>query len=456
MTASSAQWVHMVGIGGAGMSGIAKVLAEQGIKVSGSDLQSSEVTRKLADQGVIVYMGHSSANLKPGVDLVVASSAIPQDNSELAAARQAGIPILKRGQMLAYMVNNMQTIAIAGAHGKTTTTSMVYKALSGAGQDPTFILGGELQGSQLGARLGQSNYAVVEADESDASFLELTPYIAVITNIEDDHLDYYGSTENIRQAFRRYFDRVKAGGLALVCGDDPEVQQLLKDEIATRVVRYGAAENNDYYFTDWEARMMGSHCQVYHQGRHLGSLQLSVPGWHNTLNAMAAVAVVCELGLPYESALRALQEFSGAKRRFHLVGSKNDITVIDDYAHHPTEIAATIAAARHAHQGRLTVIFQPHRFTRTQLMGERLGKSLTGADTVIITDIYSAGEAAIPGVSSQTVYNAACGAEARVYYVPDKEAVVPLVAECSQPGDLIITMGAGDVWKLGKNILEKI
>jgi UDP-N-acetylmuramate--alanine ligase len=456
MTASSVQWVHMVGIGGAGMSGIAKVLAEQGLKVSGSDLQSTEVTCKLAEQGVVVYAGHSSENLKPGVDLVVASSAIPPTNCELAAARQAGIPILKRGQMLAYIVNNMQTIAVAGAHGKTTTTSMVFKALSGAGQDPTFILGGELQGSQLGAQLGQSAYAVVEADESDGSFLELTPYIAVITNVEDDHLDFYGSRENIRQAFRHYFDRVKAGGFALVCGDDPEVQQLLDDEIAARVVRYGAAENNDYYFTNWESRRMGSYCQVYHQGRRLGSLQLSVPGRHNTINAMAAVAAVCELGLPYEAAARSLQEFSGAKRRFHLVGTRNDITVVDDYAHHPTEIAATIAAARQAHQGRLTVIFQPHRFTRTQIMGERLGKSLTGADTVIITDIYSAGEAAIPGVSSQSVYDAACGTDAQVYYVPDKEGIVPLVADRSRPGDLIITMGAGDVWKLGKKILEKI
>lgn len=456
MTASSVQWVHMVGIGGAGMSGIAKVLAEQGLKVSGSDLQSTDVTSKLSDQGVTVYLGHSSENLKPEVDLVVASSAIPPNNSELAAARQAGIPILKRGQMLAYIVNNLQTIAVAGAHGKTTTTSMVYKALIGAGQDPTFILGGELQGSQLGARLGQSPYAVVEADESDASFLELRPYIAVITNVEDDHLDFYGSTENIRQAFRRYFDCVKEGGFALVCGDDPEVQKLLEQGVSCRVVRYGEGQNNAYYFSNWEARTMGSYCQVFHQGQHLGSLELAVPGRHNTLNAMAAVATVCELGLPFEPAARALQDFSGAKRRFHLVGTKNDITVVDDYAHHPTEIKATIAAARQAHQGRLTVIFQPHRFTRTQLMGERLGKSLIGADTVFVTDIYSAGEAVIPGVSAQAVYDAACGTAARVYYVPDKDAVAPLIVQQSKPGDLIITMGAGDVWKLGKTILEMI
>ncbi|HCF51267.1 MAG TPA: UDP-N-acetylmuramate--L-alanine ligase [Syntrophomonas sp.] len=456
MTASSVQWVHMVGIGGAGMSGIAKVLAEQGLKVSGSDLQSTDVTRKLADQGVTVYLGHSSANLKPGVDLVVASSAIPKDNSELTAARESGIPILKRGQMLAYMVNDLQTIAVAGAHGKTTTTSMVFQALCGAGLDPTFILGGELQGSQLGARLGKSPYCVVEADESDASFLELRPYIAVITNIEDDHLDFYGSTENILKAFRRYFDCVKNGGFALVCGDDTEVQKLLAQEVSSRVVTYGEGTANDYYFTDWEAREMGSRCQVFKRGLRLGSLHLSVPGRHNTLNAIAAVAAACELGLPYEPAARALQEFSGAKRRFHLVGQKNDITVIDDYAHHPTEIEATIAAARQAHKGRLTVIFQPHRFTRTQLMGERLGKSLVGADTVFVTDIYSAGEPVIPGITAQIVYDAARGAEAKVYYVPDKEALAPLVAGQSQKGDLIITMGAGDVWKLGPIILEKI
>ena len=456
MTASSVQWVHMVGIGGAGMSGIAKVLAEQGIKVSGSDLQKTDVTRRLENQNIIVYQGHSPANLKPGVELVVASSAIPHDNSELLAAREKGIPILKRGQMLARMVNGMQTIAVAGAHGKTTTTSMVYQALCGAGLDPTFILGGELQGSQLGARLGQSPYCVVEADESDASFLELTPYIAVITNIEDDHLDYYGSPENIRKAFRQYFDRVKEGGLALACGDNPQVQMLLAQGISTRVVTYGESSSNDYYFTNWEARQMGSQCRVYHRGQSLGELLLSVPGKHNTLNAVAAVAVAGELGLSYEMAARALQQFSGAKRRFHLVGQKNNITVIDDYAHHPTEIEATIAAARQVHKGRLTVIFQPHRFTRTKFMGERLGKSLLGADTVFITDIYSAGEQAIPGVTAQTVYEAACGSEAQVYYVPDKDAVVSLVAAQSRPGDLIITMGAGDIWKLGAAILEEI
>lgn len=456
MTASSVQWVHMVGIGGAGMSGIARVLAEQGLKVSGSDLQCNDVTRKLADQGVTVYQGHSSSNLKPEVDLVVASSAIPSDNDELTAACQRGIPIIKRGQMLACIVNDRQAIAVAGAHGKTTTTSMLFKALTGGGLDPTFILGGELQGSQLGARLGSSPFCVVEADESDASFLELRPYIAVITNIEDDHMDFYGSMDNMLAAFKRFLAGVKEGGFALVCGDDAQVQRVLAEGVAARVVRYGEGADNDYYFTNWEARGMGSGCEVFHHQQHLGSLQLSVPGRHNTLNAMAAIAAASELGLPFAPIAGALQEFGGAKRRFHLVGRKNNITVIDDYAHHPTEIKATIAAARQGHTGKITVIFQPHRFTRTRLMGARLGEALIGADTIIITDIYSAGEAVIPGVTSQIVYDAARGTHARVYYIPDLQEAVSLVAEQSQPGELIITMGAGDVWRLGSVLLEKI
>lgn len=456
MTASSIEWVHMVGIGGAGMSGIAKVLVEQGFVVSGSDLQCNDVTRKLADQGVTVYLGHSSLNLKKGVDLVVASSAIPNDNHELVAARERGIPIIKRGQMLANIVNDRQAIAIAGAHGKTTTTSMVYKALTGGGVDPTFILGGELQGSQLGARLGKSPLCVVEADESDASFLELRPYIAVITNIEDDHLDHYGSMDNMREAFRLFLTGIKEGGLALVCGDDEQVQQLLKQAIDARVVSYGEGTGNDYYFTNWEVKGIGSKCDVFHHKQYLGSLTLSVPGKHNTLNAMAAVAVALEVGVAFESAAGGLQDFNGAKRRFHLVGRNNGITVIDDYAHHPTEIKATIAAARQCHSGRLTVVFQPHRFTRTRLMGARLGEALLGADAIIITDIYSAGEPAIPGVTSQIIYETALKSHKEVHYVPGLQEAMDLVAGQVQPGELIITMGAGDVWKLGSALLERI
>lgn len=456
MTTSPVQWVHMVGIGGAGMSGIARVLAEQGIKVSGSDLQSSEVTKRLAEIGIIIYQGHAASNLDPGVDLVVVSSAIPQDNSEVIRSQELGIPVIKRGQMLAHIVNGRLGIAVAGAHGKTTTTSMVFLALNGCGLDATFILGGELQGSQLGARMGGSPYCVVEADESDASFLELTPYIGIITNIEDDHLDFYKSMDNLKNAFRQYFACIKPDGFALVCGDDPRIQEILAEGVPCRVVTYGVGEGNDYRYTNWIGEKIGSYCEVSRHKQWVGSMRLSVPGKHNALNALAAVAVAMELRLSFDDAVQALQAFTGAKRRFQLVGNKNDITVVDDYAHHPTEIRATIEAARHVNPSRLVVIFQPHRYTRTQLLGDKLGEALTGADKVVIMDIYSAGEAVIPGVSSDKIYEKASQDNAQVDYIEGFDQVVDHILREARPGDLIITMGAGDVWKLGPEIIEKL
>ncbi len=456
MTVAAGQWIHMVGIAGAGMSGIARVLAEQGCKVSGSDLQDSDVTRALNDMGVTIYQGHASSNLQEEVDLLVVSSAIPEDNAEVRMARDRNIPVLKRGEMLARLVNNKKGIAVAGAHGKTTTTAMLYTLFSDCELDPTFIVGGELQESHLGARLGRSEYAVVEADESDASFLELTPYVAVVTNIEDDHLDYYRSLENIKQAFKQYINGVQRDGFAIVYGEDESIKNICA-EISTRVITYGEENSNDYYLRDWVPAGMGSRFTLYQNDVALGEIELSVPGKHNALNALAALATALEIGLDFAPLKQAIKNFRGTKRRFQIVGRQHSVLIVDDYAHHPTEIRATIAAARNFHpQGRLLVVFQPHRYTRTQLLGRQLGEALKDCDLVIVTDVYAAGEKSIPGVSGAKVYEAACRAGALSIYRPSLDDAESTLLESIQENDLIITMGAGDIWKLGPGLLDKL
>ncbi len=455
MAAAAEQWVHMVGIAGAGMSGIARVLAEEGYRVSGSDLQSNSTTERLSELGVEVFQGHSSSYVREGIDWLVVSSAIPGNNPEIAAARDNKIPVLSRGQMLAELVNKRKGIAVAGAHGKTTTTSMIYLSLSYNGFDPTFIVGGELQGSKLNACLGKGSYAVVEADESDASFLELNPYIAVITNIEDDHLDYYKSIENIQKAFKQYINQVNPDGFAVLYGED-EYNTIIKSITPTRVVTYGEAPSNDYYLSEWQPSGMGSIFNIYQQGKRLGNMELSVPGKHNAVNAMAAVAITLELGGSLEDTRRAIKDFKGAGRRFEITGSKCGITVVDDYAHHPTEIKVTLEAARKVHNGRIIVIFQPHRYTRTQLLGGKLGESLQEADLIIVTDVYSAGEIPIEGINGTTVYQAALKTGSNSVYLPTFVDIEEYLLEILEEGDMVITMGAGDIWKIGRIIIDKL
>jgi UDP-N-acetylmuramate--alanine ligase len=453
MAAAKAVWVHMVGIAGAGMSGIARVLSEEGYKVSGSDLQSNNTTKKLSELGIEVFQGHSSSHVQEGIQRLVFSTAIPSNNPEIVAAREKGIPIFSRGQMLAELVNKRQGIAVAGAHGKTTTTSMIYMCLDYNGFDPTFIVGGELQGSRLNAGLGQGSYAVVEADESDASFLELNPYVAVITNIEDDHLDYYKSVENIQNAFRQYIEQVKPDGFALLYGED-EFNQIIKASAKTRVITYGMEPSNDYYFDNWIPEGMGSKCRVFKQGKEIGTMELAVPGQHNAINALAAIAVTLELGGSWEEARRAIKDFRGAGRRFELIGYREGAVIIDDYAHHPTEIRVTIDAARKVHPGRIVVVFQPHRYTRTKLLGEKLGESLKEADLAIITGIYSAGESPLEGVSGWNVYQATKNTGCRTLYLPTFADIKEYLLQNMQEGDMIITMGAGDIWKIGRELVE--
>lgn len=455
MTARPGQWVHMVGIAGAGMSGIARVLTEEGYRVSGSDLQSNHVTTKLSDLGVEIYQGHSSSNVREGVDLLVISSAIPQDNPEIRMALEKKIPVLTRGQMLAVLVNRKKGIAVAGAHGKTTTTSMIYSCLKTCGLDPTFIVGGELKGSGLNACIGTGQFSVVEADESDASFLALNPYIAVVTNIEDDHLDYYGSVDNIRKAFKQFIEQVSRDGFAVLYGED-EYNQVIKSQVSNRVITYGEAASNDCYLSAWKPVGMGSQFELYRYGQSEGVFELGVPGKHNALNALAAIAIAMELGGDKENIKKAIKEFKGAGRRFEITGQKKGITVVDDYAHHPTEIAVTLQAARDVYAGRIIAIFQPHRYSRTKIKGVELGESLQGADLVIVTDVYSAGESPISGISGETVYNAAIEHGCNALYLPTFDAIEDYLLQNVRENDLVMTMGAGDIWKTGVMLLEKL
>ncbi len=454
--AESRLWVHMIGIAGAGMSGIARVLKEQGIRVSGSDLQVNTITSQLEQIGIRVYQGHSKSNLEEGVNLVVISSAIPANNVEVQEAETRNIAVIKRGQMLARLVNECKGLAIAGAHGKTTTTSMLYSALVGCGIDPTFIVGGEIQGTDLHACLGQNDFFVTEADESDASFLELKPYAAIVTNIENDHLDFYQSMDRLEAAFEQFLSQVMPEGFALLYGGDNTLQRIRRN-LTTRTLMYGENDDSlDYFYTNWQPMGMGSRFDLYKGKEFLGPMRLSIPGKHNALNAVAATAVALELGHDFNKIEQGLQSFPGAKRRFEVVASKQGITIVDDYAHHPTEILATIKAARQFHDDRLIVLFQPHRYTRTKLLSGQFGDAFREADLVVITDIYSAGEPPMENVTGELVYQAAKKSGCNVKYVPDLEAAEEFIINNLAANDLLITMGAGDVWKIGVRLADRI
>ena len=438
------------------MSGIARVLREQGVRVSGSDLNTNGITNQLEKIGVTIYHGHFASNLQEGVDLVVISSAIPADNVEVAAARARNTPVIKRGQMLARMANQHLGLAVAGAHGKTTTTSMLYSALVGCGLDPTMILGGEIQGTQLHARLGDNDYFIVEADESDGSFQDLKPYAAIVTNIENDHLDFYQSMDKLQAAFRQFLGQIMPAGFALVYGGDPLLRQM-RGDLPTRILTYGESdEGMDYYFTNWVPEGMGSSFNVYRGKERLGLARLAIPGKHNALNALAATAVAVEIGQDFDLVAKALHTFPGAKRRFQIMARTKGITIIDDYAHHPTEIIATIRAARQFHQDRLVVIFQPHRYSRTQLLYQQFGEAFREADLVIITDIYSAGEPPIESVTGELIYHAAVAAGCEAVYIPGLDDAEGFIQNTLKSNDLLITMGAGDVWKTGVRLAEKL
>lgn len=434
------------------MSGLAQILLSRGVAVSGSDLAESAVTHRLRALGARIYIGHRAAHVEQeSPDQVIVSSAVPPVNPEVVAARERGIPIVSRGELLAQLVNSRFGIAVAGTHGKTTTTAMIALVLERAGLDPTVAVGGELKELGGNAKLGQGPYFVAEADESDRSFLHLRPRIAVVTNIEADHLENYGSTEGIVQAFRAFVGQVPEDGLVVLGADDPNAASL--PPLPCRWVSYGLKGPADYTAVDVRLAGLGSRALVLERGHVLGELELGVPGVHNIANALAAIAVGRHLGLAFSVVADALAGFRGAKRRFELLGEARDILVVDDYAHHPTEVRATLAAARQLGR-RVVAVFQPHRYTRTQFLGQELAESFGDADRVVLTDIYAAQERPIPGVTIDRVYQAArAAAGEKVSLVRDKEAIPGFLLGITRPGDLVITLGAGDVRRVGEQFL---
>jgi len=450
------QHVHFIGIGGSGMSGIAGIMLGLGYRVTGSDLKPSAVTERLEALGVTCYTGHAEENLGEA-DMVVASTAIPPTNVELVEARERELPVIHRGEMLAWLMRRQKGIAIAGAHGKTTTTSMTALVLEKNGLEPTIVIGGELTDIGGNAKLGGGEYLVAEADESDGSFLKLDPLIEVITNIEDDHLDYYKSVENIVAAFRQFMAKVPEGGLAVVCFDDPKIRELLAEY--SRPYQTYALDHPEADYTMQNIRLNGQITagDVYYRSAFLGCLELSVPGRHNLSNALAVVAVGRFIGLSFEGIAAALKNFRGAGRRFQITGEVNGIKVIDDYAHHPSEIKATLKAAKQVKTGRVVGVFQPHRYTRTSILGERFGEAFNDADVIIISDIYSAGERPIEGVSAKMIVSAIEKHEGReVIYLPTRQEIVDYLERTARPGDMILTMGAGDIWSAGVELVNRL
>jgi len=452
--------VHFVGIGGIGMSGIAELLVNLGYRVSGSDAKRSEITDRLASLGVTVSAGHDARQVGEA-DVVVVSSAIAADNPEIVEARARHIPVIPRAEMLAELMRLRVGIAIAGAHGKTTTTSMVALMLERVGLDPTAVIGGRLSAFGSNARLGQGQYMVVEADESDRSFLRLTPTIAVVTNIDREHMDAYGSFDRLVDAFEAFADRVPFYGAVIACVDDAPVRSLVS-RLTRRTVTYGFAEDADVRGLDPVTDGRSGRCHVRYRvpgvpgGDGEGELRLAVPGRHNLQNALAAIAVGLEIGQPFDRTSPALEEFHGAERRYQVRGVERGVTVVDDYGHHPTEIAAVLRAARDGRPARIIAVFQPHRYSRTRDLLDDFGPALALADVVVLTDIYPAGEAPIPGVTIDRLAEAVRTRAKVVEVVERLENVPAAVARLAKPGDLVVTLGAGSIGSVPDRLLKAL
>jgi UDP-N-acetylmuramate--alanine ligase len=455
---SSVKKVHFVGIGGIGMSGIAEILINQGFEISGSDKNLSEVTNHLKDLGAIIYKGHSADNVKD-VDVLVYSSAVTLDNPEIIKAVSQKIPVIRRAEMLAELMKMKYGIGIAGTHGKTTTTSMVGLILNEAKMDPTIIVGGKLSGlGGTNARLGKGEFIVVEADEFDRSFLQLSPSIAVITTLEREHLDIYTDLDDIKKAFIEYANKVPFYGFVVLCLDEYSLQDVIP-QIKKKIVTYGLTPQADLQAVDIKHNENQSEYTLVHKGKDLGKVELNVPGVHNVRNSLAAISVALELNVPLDVIKMAIKSFSGVYRRFEIKADVNNILIIDDYAHHPTEVAASLLGARSGWKRRIITAFQPHTYTRTRDFYEDFGKAFFNSDILIVTDIYPAREEPIPGVTGELISNAAINfGHKNVYYIPDKKKVPAFLKKIARSGDIIITMGAGDIFKFGeefKNLLCK-
>lgn len=443
--------VHFVGVGGIGMSGLAEILRNLDFEVSGSDLKEGENTRSLRGLGVRIDLGHSASNLKEA-DVVVYSSAINTTNPEIVSARERGIPVISRAEMLAELMRVKYGVAIAGSHGKTTTTSLVATVLRAAGLDPTVVVGGRMASFGSNAKLGAGDLLVAEADESDGSFLRLTPTIAVVTNIDPEHLDHYGTHERLKDAFLQFIEKVPFYGLAVLCLDHPDVQHLLP-QVRQRHVTYGLSQQADYSARNLQFHGTSTRFDVYRHGQSLGEFRVSMPGQHNVQNTLAAIAVADELEVPFDILRQSLESFHGVARRFSVVDQPHGIALVDDYGHHPVEIKATLSAARKAYPGRVKVAFQPHRYTRTKLLFDDFATAFNDADEVLVADVYAAGEEPIAGADSAHLAEAIrAHGHHGVRYLPDRSQMAAQLARDTESGDVIISLGAGDINKILKAV----
>ncbi|MFP8875020.1 MAG: UDP-N-acetylmuramate--L-alanine ligase [Myxococcota bacterium] len=452
------QHVHFVGIGGIGMCGIAELLLSQGYRVSGSDLRESPSVARLRALGIRVSIGHEEANLGQA-DVLVYSSAVNANNPEIREAEARKIPVIRRAEMLAELMRLKEGVAVGGSHGKTTTTSLIAHILDAAGLDPTAVIGGRVQapgGDATGARLGSSDILVAEADESDGSFLRLTPVIAVITNIDPEHLDHYGSFEAVQDAFVSFSNGVPFWGVTVLCADHPGIQAILP-RLTRRVTTYGFSSQAELVADRIEVIDFGMRFRVLLRGEDLGPVSLRLPGQHNIANALAALAVALELGVPFATGAEALGGFPGIERRFEFRGSARGVRFVDDYAHHPSEIRATLAAARAAHRGRIVSVFQPHRYSRTRDCFEDFTSAFNDTDVLIVTEIYPAGEPKLPGIEAQLLVEAIRSHGHRdAHFIGDFEGVAENLPTRLREGDLVLTLGAGNISALGPLLLERL
>lgn len=448
--------VHFVGVGGAGMSALARVLLRRGATVTGSDLKESRIARELRAEGATVYVGHDSAHIGTP-DVVVVSTAVPETNPEVVAARERQIEVWPRAQMLAFLADDHKTIAVAGTHGKTSTSSMMASMFTAMGADPSYCIGGIVTGANTNAATGDGEFYIVEADESDGSFVFLKPHIALITSLEPDHLDHYDSFESLQNVFVEFMERTNEDGILLISGDDQGLVKLAHT-VDRRTVTYGKDEKCDYTYRIIGKAGIGSEFEFIHKGEVLCTSAICIPGEHMVANATSVLATAALTGHDIKAAGEALRTYEGVRRRFDMVGEVDGITIVDDYGHHPTEVAATLRAASELGFERVVVAFQPHRYSRTQLFSKEFGESFTDADRVVLLDVYSAGETPIPGVSGRTVLEAVLEnhPRAQTAFIPHITEVVEYICQTVRRGDIVLTMGAGDVTALAPQLVEAL
>jgi UDP-N-acetylmuramate--alanine ligase len=454
---SSIKKLHFVGIGGIGMSGIAEILIDQGFAITGSDKAASDNTERMQQLGAKVLIGHDAKNLDPDVDALVFSSALALDNPEIAEAMKRKIPVIRRAEMLAEVMRLKYGIGIAGTHGKTTTTSMVSLVLMEGGIDPTVIVGGRLRGlAGSNARLGKGEFIVVEADEFDRSFLSITPTIAVLTTLETDHLDCYRDLEDIKSAFIQFAQKVPFYGFVVLCLDEPALQNIMP-KIKKKIITYGLNGQADLQAVEIRHKENKSSFIVVRDGKELGEITMQIPGKHNVQNALAAIAVGLELKVPFDKVKAGVEKFTGVFRRWEVKADAHGIMVVDDYAHHPTEISVTLAGVKSGWRRRVICVFQPHLYSRTRDFYEDFGRAFFNADVLVLTDIYPAREEPIQGITGELIANTAKEfGHKNVHYVADKKAVPSFLMSIKQSGDIIITMGAGDIWKFGEEFIKQL